>query len=163
VSGRYFEPLKHRDFALLWSGQAVSQLGDGIFTVTLAIETLRLDHHATGLSYVLAARLLPAVLFTLAGGVLVDRVPRRLVMLASDVARGAAVAVITVLVATGEIITAAAESALESGEVQRRRTLARLRRELRRVGSRDYFPPPERDGARAAVERLAPASVEVAR
>jgi MFS family permease len=63
----------------------------------------RLDHHATGLSYVLAARLLPAVIFTLAGGVLVDRVPRRLVMLASDVARGAAVAVVTVLVATGEI------------------------------------------------------------
>jgi MFS family permease len=76
-SGRYLEPLRHRDFALLWSGQAVSQLGDGIFTVTLAIETLRLGHGGTGLSYVLAARLLPAVLFALAGGVLVDRVPRR--------------------------------------------------------------------------------------
>jgi DHA3 family tetracycline resistance protein-like MFS transporter len=102
-AGRYFEPLRHRDFALLWSGQAVSQLGDGIFTVTLAIETLRVDHGATGLSYVLAARLLPAVLFALAGGVLVDRVPRRLVMLASDIARGLAVAVIAALVATGGI------------------------------------------------------------
>ncbi len=102
-SHRYFEPLRHRDFALLWSGQAVSQLGDGVFTVTLAIEALRLDHRAIGLSYVLAARLLPAVLFTLAGGVLVDRVPRRLAMLASDLARGAAVAIVTVLVATGEI------------------------------------------------------------
>lgn len=102
-SGQYFKPLRHRDFALLWSGQAVSQLGDGVFTVTLAIETLRVDHHAVGLSYVLAARLLPAVLFTLAGGVLVDRVPRRLVMLASDVARGTAVAVVTVLTATGAI------------------------------------------------------------
>ena len=48
-------------------------------------------------------------------------------------------------------------------DVQRRRTLARLRRELRRVGSRDHFPPPERDEARAAVERLAALSVEVAR
>src|SRR5580704_905066 len=102
-SHRYFEPLRHRDFALLWSGQAVSQLGDGVFTVTLAIEALRLDHRAIGLSYVLAARLLPAVLLTLAGGVLVDRVPRRLVMLASDLARGGAVAVVTVLVATGGI------------------------------------------------------------
>lgn len=100
-SGHYFKPLRHRDFALLWSGQTVSQLGDGVFTVTLAIEALRVDHRAAGLSYVLAARLLPAVLFTLAGGVLVDRVPRRLVMLASDLARGAAVAVVTVLVATG--------------------------------------------------------------
>lgn len=60
-------------------------------------------------------------------------------------------------------ITAAAQGALGGGEVQRRRTLARLRRELRRVGSRDHFPPPERDGARAAVERLAALSVEAAR
>ena len=36
-----------------------------------------------------------------------------------------------------------------------RRTLARLRRELDRIGRRDYFPPPERDKARAAVEELA--------
>ena len=38
---------------------------------------------------------------------------------------------------------------------RQRRTLARLRRELDRIGRRDYFPPPERDKARAAVEELA--------
>ena len=38
---------------------------------------------------------------------------------------------------------------------QRRRTLARLRRELRRVGARDYFPPPEREFAQQAVDGLA--------
>jgi hypothetical protein len=37
---------------------------------------------------------------------------------------------------------------------QRRRTLARLRRELRRVRSRDSFPPPERERAQRAVEAL---------
>jgi hypothetical protein len=37
---------------------------------------------------------------------------------------------------------------------QRRRTLARLRRELRRIRSRDYFPPPERAPAQRAVEDL---------
>jgi MFS family permease len=106
-SSGYFEPLRHRDFALLWSGQTVSMVGDGVFTVTLAIETLRVDPHATGLSYVLAARLLPAVVFVLIGGVIVDRFSRRLVLLGSDLARGAAVAVITVLVATGNIDLAA--------------------------------------------------------
>jgi hypothetical protein len=35
------------------------------------------------------------------------------------------------------------------------RTVARLRRELRRIGQRDFFPPPERDAAAAAVEGLA--------
>ena len=44
---------------------------------------------------------------------------------------------------------------------QRRRTVARLRRESRRIRARDYFPPPERDQARGAVERLAQAAVEV--
>ncbi len=38
---------------------------------------------------------------------------------------------------------------------QRRRTLARLRRELRRIRARDYFPPPERERAERAVEELA--------
>ncbi len=38
---------------------------------------------------------------------------------------------------------------------QRRRTLGRLRRELRRIRSRDYFPPPEAEQARRSVEALA--------
>jgi hypothetical protein len=37
----------------------------------------------------------------------------------------------------------------------RRRELRRLRRELRRIRQRDYFPPPDRDLATAAVEALA--------
>lgn len=100
---RYFEPLRNRDFALLWSGQAVSQLGDGVFTVTLALEALRVDRNPSGLSYVLAARLVPAVVFTLLGGVIVDRFPRRIALLLSDAAQGAAVTVIAVLAATHHI------------------------------------------------------------
>ena len=38
---------------------------------------------------------------------------------------------------------------------QRRRTLGRLRRELRRIRARDYFPPPARELAQQAVEELA--------
>jgi broad specificity phosphatase PhoE len=59
-------------------------------------------------------------------------------------------------------ITRDAEGALGAGEGDRRRTLARVRRELRRVGARDYFPPSEREEARAAVERLAEQVVEAA-
>src|SRR5215204_6186340 len=39
-------------------------------------------------------------------------------------------------------------------EVARRRVVARLRRELRRIGSRDYFPAPIAERARAAVDAL---------
>lgn len=49
--------------------------------------------------------------------------------------------------------TAAATSA--SSPAALRRTLGRLRRELRRIESRDFFPPPEREAARLAVEALA--------
>jgi hypothetical protein len=38
---------------------------------------------------------------------------------------------------------------------RRRQSLARLRRELRRIRARDYFPPPERERAQQAVEGLA--------
>jgi hypothetical protein len=69
--------LRHRDFALLWSGQSVSLIGDGVYTVALALETLRIDNHPLALSLVLAARLLPTVLLLVVGGVIVDRIPRR--------------------------------------------------------------------------------------
>ena len=45
----------------------------------------------------------------------------------------------------------------------RRRTLARLRRELGRIERRDYFPPPERELACAAVEKLASIDAEPVR
>lgn len=45
---------------------------------------------------------------------------------------------------------------------RQRRSLARLRRELRRIRSRDYFPPPERGQAQRAVESLAMSLEEAA-
>jgi hypothetical protein len=49
----------------------------------------------------------------------------------------------------------AAQAAGQEPPGQRRRTLARLRRELGRIRRRDYFPPPEREQAQASVEVLA--------
>ena len=46
---------------------------------------------------------------------------------------------------------------------RRRRSLARLRRQLRRVRERDYFPPPERDLAQQALDALGGIVEEVAR
>jgi len=47
-----------------------------------------------------------------------------------------------------------AVSAQEQPPGKRRRTLARLRRELRRIRARDYFPPSERELAQRALEEL---------
>jgi hypothetical protein len=54
-----------------------------------------------------------------------------------------------------QAVTAAAVAARDDTPHTRRRTLGRLRRELRRIRARDYFPPPERAEAEAAVDALA--------
>jgi Protein ChrB, N-terminal len=56
---------------------------------------------------------------------------------------------------------AAVAAAAGSDAVARRRTLRRLRRALHAIQARDYFPPPERERARQAVDALA-GLVEVA-
>jgi len=48
-----------------------------------------------------------------------------------------------------------AASVRGADDAVRRRILARLRRELRRIRYRDYFPPPAVDEARRAVDELA--------
>lgn len=53
-----------------------------------------------------------------------------------------------------------ASAVRDEGPASRRRTLARLRRELRRIKARDYFPPPERELAQRAIDDLATAVEE---
>ena len=55
-----------------------------------------------------------------------------------------------------------ARAAERRPRAERRRTLARLRRELRRVASREHFPAPEAEAARAAVDALAQSTAEAA-
>jgi len=51
-------------------------------------------------------------------------------------------------------VIAQAAEALAADETTRAATAGRLRAELRRIARRDYFPPPERDQARGAVQVL---------
>ncbi len=78
------EPLRHRDFRLLWTGQTVSMMGNGIYSVALPFQMIQLGGSplqlGTGFTIFSTAQLL-TVLF---GGAIVDRVPRRRVILTSD-------------------------------------------------------------------------------
>jgi len=47
-----------------------------------------------------------------------------------------------------------AQAAADADLAQRMRVLRRLRAELRRIARRDFFPPAEREAARAAVDAL---------
>ena len=90
-------PLRHRNFALLWSGQTISVVGNGMFTIALPLEVLRLTRSPLDLALVLAARTIPSIVLLLIGGTVVDRLSRRAVMLASDAICALALAVLTVL------------------------------------------------------------------
>jgi predicted MFS family arabinose efflux permease len=94
--------LRERDFRLVYGAQVVSLLGDGIIPVALAFAVLDLTGSATDLGLVLAARTVPLIASLLAGGVVADRVSRRQVMIAADLARFASQAVLGILLVTGE-------------------------------------------------------------
>jgi hypothetical protein len=65
----------------------ISNLGDGIVTVALAWAVLDLTHSPTDLGVILAARIVAQVAVVLLGGVIADRLSRRRVMMAADLAR----------------------------------------------------------------------------
>ena len=100
---KLLRPLRERDFALLWAGMTVSLLGDGIFVVANAWQVYDLDNNPVALSLVGTAWTLGMVAFLLTGGVVTDRVDRRLVLIAADLVRAAAVVAMGVLSLTGVI------------------------------------------------------------
>ena len=94
--------LRHRDFRLLFTGQAVSVIGDSLFPIALAFAVIEgLDGTPTQLGVVLAAQVVPMTFLVLAAGVWADRVSRRRLMLVSDVGRGAVQAAVAALLLSG--------------------------------------------------------------
>ncbi|MFI5271748.1 MAG: MFS transporter [Ktedonobacterales bacterium] len=94
---RLFAGLAQRPFALLWAGRSISALGDGIYLMALAWWVLETTGSAAANGIILICATLPTLLLLLLGGVVVDRLPRRTLLLLSDVLRGLLVSVIAVL------------------------------------------------------------------
>ncbi|MGC4853353.1 MFS transporter [Micromonospora sp. DT4] len=84
------EILRDRRFGPFMLGYATSALGTSMASVALAFAVLQERGSPADLSYVLAARLVPMVLFLVVGGVLGDRFSRRAVMLYADILRALA-------------------------------------------------------------------------
>ena len=99
----FLRALRHRPFALLWTGQTISRLGDSLYRIALAWWVLEETGSATAMSTVLVVSFLPMVLFLLVGGVVVDRLPRFRVLFASDILNGLVVGAVALLAATGRL------------------------------------------------------------
>jgi MFS family permease len=100
---RILEPLRIRDFRLLWSGLTISLLGDGFYLVAIAWQVYELSDAPTALALVGVCLTAPQVAFVLVGGAITDRFERRRVLLAADVLRGVAVGVVGALAVTGHL------------------------------------------------------------
>jgi MFS family permease len=94
--------LRERDFRLLWLGQTASTIGDRLVFVALALYVTDIGT-PTDVGIVLAAHAFPLVAFVLLGGVWADRLPRHKVMVATDLIRFSAHALLAVLIFSGTV------------------------------------------------------------
>src|SRR5579859_6402440 len=99
----YLRVLRHRDFRYLFAGQTVSETGDRIVVVALALY-ITLRHGSPGdLGLVLAAQTLPLVALLLIGGVWADRLPRHRIMIVTDLTRAVLHGTLALLILLGRV------------------------------------------------------------
>ncbi len=96
--------LRNRAFMALWGAQVLSQTAANAVTSALIILVAELTHSNTSSSFLILLAIIPAVLFGFAGGVIVDRVDRRMVLVVTNALRAV---VIVPLILAGESVTTA--------------------------------------------------------
>jgi hypothetical protein len=94
---------RNRDFVLLQVGQTLSTIGSESTGIAYPLLVLAITHSPVEAGVVGFARLVPWVLFGVLAGVAVDRLPRKRMMIVSDIVRIAAVASIVVAIAVDRI------------------------------------------------------------
>jgi MFS family permease len=114
------------DFWKFWAGQTVSNLGSSFTFFALPLLVFKLTGSAVNLAATTAAYFLPYLLFGLVIGAWVDRVDRKRLMIATDIARAAVIASVPTLAAVDALsvwwiyaasfLTATLTIAFDSGE-----------------------------------------------
>jgi len=99
-----FLSLQHRNFRLLWIGQLISFSGSTMQTAAILWHVSLLvpaDRRAIALGIVGLVRIIPIVIFSIAGGAVADAWDRRRVMLCAQTAMGVTAIVLAVLTFRG--------------------------------------------------------------
>jgi MFS family permease len=117
--------MRNRAFLAIWGAQILSQVAANAVTSALIILVAEITHSNTSSSVLILLAVIPAILFGIAGGVIVDRSDRRLVLIITNALRAAAVVplllfgtsltvvyLVNFLVATVTIFFVPAEAAL---------------------------------------------------
>lgn len=89
--------LRNRRFLALWLAQLATQVGGNMVLYGLTIQVYRLTQSNAAVSLLILTFLVPAVIFSAVAGVYVDRLDRRLILIATNLARAAAFLLMVVL------------------------------------------------------------------
>ena len=98
-----FRALRHRNYRLFYSGQAISLSGTWMQTIAQAWLVLELTDSKEALGLVAMFQFLPITLFVLVAGVIADRVPKRSFIMGTQVLAMTQALLLSVLVWSGEV------------------------------------------------------------
>jgi len=98
---RRFPVLAYRDFRLLLADRLLAPAAFAFSLVGVSFAVLYETGSTADLSYVLAAQIVPSLLFTLVGGVIADRLPPQWVIIAGNVMIAAGEGTFGILILTG--------------------------------------------------------------
>ena len=88
---------KNRDFVHLWWAESISQLGSQVSLIALPLVAISVLHATTfEVGALTAIEMSPFVLFGLPAGAIIDRLPRRPVLMTADIGRAVALASIPI-------------------------------------------------------------------
>jgi MFS family permease len=97
-----FAALKHRNYRLLWTGNLISQSGDWMDLIAFNWLVYTLTESPLQLAIANALRALPALVFTLIGGVIADRMERRKLLFITQFVMMLFAFALAILVSIGE-------------------------------------------------------------
>jgi MFS family permease len=101
-AGATLRPLRSRNFAILWTASLVSNVGTWMQTVAVGALVVSRTGQASWAVLVAAGAFLPIGLLSPVGGALADRLPRRPVIAAGNLAEALVAAALAGLVAAGQ-------------------------------------------------------------
>jgi MFS family permease len=104
VADRAPSLFRHRDFMHLWTAESISQLGSQVSLLALPLVAITILHVSTfQVGALTAVEFSPFVLFGLPAGAIVDRLPRRPVLVTCDIGRALVLATVPLAYAFGNL------------------------------------------------------------
>jgi DHA3 family macrolide efflux protein-like MFS transporter len=103
IGGKYMKADSFKTFLFIWSGQFTSVIGSMLTQFALGIWILKETGSITQFSIIFLSITLPTVLISPVAGVIVDRFPRKQIMIISDSVAGLSTLILFLLIITNQL------------------------------------------------------------